>query len=422
MSRTILKAILSSIFILSLIGCANKDKMAADLSIAISQNNIEGVRALLKKGADPNYVPGSTDASFLFMAASNGYEEITRLLLENGANPNFEDSKGNNALFLCIMSSRNAAIEKALIEGGTNLSHENHKKENAFVLAAQLTDTAFVAAVKSRIQSPDSLLSLIVPAGKSAENRDFLNSAYNMLDSTGKALFASKYGIPYPERHRGDKPSGAKTIRTDYATILITGEMWEYSISVNGKLIGSYQCMGLYEKKKYSTACGEDVVVLEVSPGGNVCEANYLVLAIDKTTIWKSDVIEMCSEPKRISYNEKPGEVSPHCDVTLDFAAVSWVYSDRNVKKAEPTLPDGAKKIKATYLTMEIKGDAIYFFKTAQGETILFELDSEYVGPELDDLNKYQGREFQVTYVTRRSDYGGGNIVETNHLLAAAIQ
>ena len=71
---------------------------------------------------------------------------------------------------------------------------------------------------------------------------------------------------------------------------------------------------------------------------------------------------------------------------------------------------------------MEIKGDAIYFFKTLQGETILFEIDSEYVGPELDDLNKYQGREFQITYVTRRSDYGGGNIVETNHLLAAAIQ
>ena len=68
-----------------------------DLIDAVRSGDIQNVRELLDRGADPNS-RGRFGNTALIVAAWNGLTEIVELLLDRGADPNFEDNIGRTAL------------------------------------------------------------------------------------------------------------------------------------------------------------------------------------------------------------------------------------------------------------------------------------------------------------------------------------
>ncbi len=68
-----------------------------DLHKAASAGDVERVKELLKKGANPNTkdIDGQTP---LHMAASGGHFDVVKLLLEHGADPNVQDKDGATPL------------------------------------------------------------------------------------------------------------------------------------------------------------------------------------------------------------------------------------------------------------------------------------------------------------------------------------
>ncbi|MDR3142968.1 MAG: ankyrin repeat domain-containing protein, partial [Tannerellaceae bacterium] len=80
---------------------------------AVSQNNIEDTKELLKKGADINFIEIETKMTPLLIAVSNFYLDMAELLLENGANPN-PDS--NRVYTLPLNEAIDSAVQMTLYD------------------------------------------------------------------------------------------------------------------------------------------------------------------------------------------------------------------------------------------------------------------------------------------------------------------
>lgn len=90
------------------------------LKEAVSTNNVENVKFLLKEGVNPNCADSHL-RSVLHIAVSKGYSEIVKLLLIYGANPNKKDIMLNTPLHLAACS-HNLTIVSYLIEAGADVN------------------------------------------------------------------------------------------------------------------------------------------------------------------------------------------------------------------------------------------------------------------------------------------------------------
>ena len=75
-----------------------KDKDFNALHAFSAEGDLEAVKWLLKKKADPNETDGYLDKRALHIACENGHIEIIKCLIEHGANPQIRSKKGLNAL------------------------------------------------------------------------------------------------------------------------------------------------------------------------------------------------------------------------------------------------------------------------------------------------------------------------------------
>ncbi len=91
----------------SLVNRASEDESGRALADAAARGQLEAVRLLLERGADPN-APEEGNAPHgraLYAAVYNRHVDVARLLLEHGANPNQEVESSADAPSIAIMNS-----------------------------------------------------------------------------------------------------------------------------------------------------------------------------------------------------------------------------------------------------------------------------------------------------------------------------
>jgi ankyrin repeat protein len=105
------------------------------LTVAIEEGNLEGVRLLLKRGANINHKPRSPHHTPpLSSAAAVGSPALVRLLLKAGADPNVTDAQDQTPLMYANLAAplsgpSNAAdqivveMSEALLRAGANVNH-----------------------------------------------------------------------------------------------------------------------------------------------------------------------------------------------------------------------------------------------------------------------------------------------------------
>jgi len=112
--------ILVSLFCASLFSTFVYAQSANDELIAAARkSNVEAVRDLLAKGADPN-AKTPYGATPLFFACDRGSLEIVKILVERGADVNVKDTFYNSTAVGWAVSKNHVAIVKLLLEKGAN--------------------------------------------------------------------------------------------------------------------------------------------------------------------------------------------------------------------------------------------------------------------------------------------------------------
>ncbi len=154
----------------------NADDGAIPIFTAISLDNTEAVKLLIKYGADVNVKEDLFGGTPIQKAALAGREDIVKLLIEagakinvvnynndtplsgaasaghiivlnyllkHGAKVNIKDNKGQNALFLAVYNKKYNCIE-SLLKAGININYLNNFGVSPLYLAIENEDTDIV--------------------------------------------------------------------------------------------------------------------------------------------------------------------------------------------------------------------------------------------------------------------------------------
>ncbi len=117
-----------------------------DLHDAAYYGDLERVKELLKKGADPN-IKNYEGWTPLHIAASKGHVDIARLLLEHGADPDAEDNYGFTPLHTAAYKGR-VDMVKLLLEYGADPSIRNRDGKTPLDLAREKGYNGVVSLIK----------------------------------------------------------------------------------------------------------------------------------------------------------------------------------------------------------------------------------------------------------------------------------
>jgi uncharacterized protein len=90
------------------------------LSVAAMEENLDKVKELLQKGADPNF-QNSRGNAVLIEVARAGFTPVAKLLLDHGAKVNLQDKRGMSALMEAAAKG-NLDLTKILLEKGADLN------------------------------------------------------------------------------------------------------------------------------------------------------------------------------------------------------------------------------------------------------------------------------------------------------------
>ncbi|MBQ6776508.1 MAG: ankyrin repeat domain-containing protein [Synergistaceae bacterium] len=123
-----------------------------NLDIAISLNNPEAVRRLLKFGADPNLVDDGGRNALMYAVLSGG--EVTRIILEAGVDPNLADKEGRTALTTAVIEEgTDEDVLEALFEYGADVDARDNKGRTALIWAIMSKANAPALLVEGMIRT-----------------------------------------------------------------------------------------------------------------------------------------------------------------------------------------------------------------------------------------------------------------------------
>ncbi len=105
-----------------------KCKGHSPLSLATYKNLKNTIKAILDNNGDPNFILESSGDSILHLAISNNNLEVVKILLEKGANPIVINKEGVTTIELALKHS-STEIYRILIEE----SNKRNQKENEIV-------------------------------------------------------------------------------------------------------------------------------------------------------------------------------------------------------------------------------------------------------------------------------------------------
>lgn len=119
-----------------MITCKNQEELNRKLLLSVQVGNIEKVRTLIKKGADP-YVQDKTmeGRTPLLIATAEGYIKIVALLIEKGSNVNAKGGDGTTALILGSWLG-NEEIVVLLLSKGAAVDAKDHSGNTALIASA----------------------------------------------------------------------------------------------------------------------------------------------------------------------------------------------------------------------------------------------------------------------------------------------
>lgn len=124
-----------------------RGKLGQDLFLAINHRNVEEVRTLLNKGADPNSLNG-LEIRPLFLAAASYQMDVMQELLKAGAVPDASSTYGTPLLFAA--SSGNLAGASMLMERGANPNTIRSDGISVLMMAAYAGNPALVEELIKR--------------------------------------------------------------------------------------------------------------------------------------------------------------------------------------------------------------------------------------------------------------------------------
>jgi len=107
------------------------------LLLAAMTGDLENVRLLLSRGADPSFAPSPQAGTPLASAVTFGYTEIVRTLIQAGASATITESSGINLLHWAVIANRPAVIP-ALIEAGVSLNAVDESGYTPIMYAATI--------------------------------------------------------------------------------------------------------------------------------------------------------------------------------------------------------------------------------------------------------------------------------------------
>ncbi|MCH9647165.1 MAG: ankyrin repeat domain-containing protein [Deltaproteobacteria bacterium] len=115
------------------------------LFVATSTNQVEIVRELLKRGADPNSQASDTSTPLMW-AALGGHSQLVKVFLEAGANPSASRSYGDTALASAIQGGH-PDIAEILLAAGADVNQAPENGNTPLYLAASGGYTSLVRAL-----------------------------------------------------------------------------------------------------------------------------------------------------------------------------------------------------------------------------------------------------------------------------------
>ena len=151
--------------------------LVGSLRRAVRENDVDLVKALLRKNIDLNHLGANPNTTILMEAAKSGQKEIVEALLENGANPNvktvmgdYDPNLGKTALFFAVQGGhaevvgtiieKKAKVDAKTKDGRTPLMFavlEPNRLEAARILLA--------AGANPNVKTVDGLTPLLFAAG-----------------------------------------------------------------------------------------------------------------------------------------------------------------------------------------------------------------------------------------------------------------
>ena len=90
------------------------------LSVAAMEENLDKVKELLQKGADPNF-QNCRGNTVLIEAVRTGHAAVAKLLLDHGVKTNLQDKRGMSALMEAAAKG-NLELVKILLDKGADLN------------------------------------------------------------------------------------------------------------------------------------------------------------------------------------------------------------------------------------------------------------------------------------------------------------
>ncbi len=154
------------------------------LMAAVKNNDVRGVAASLKAGANPDATVNKTDnVTALMMASYNGNKAIVSLLLQNGATINAQNTYDGATSLMWVAAQGHDEVARLLLAAGADANIVNQSGETALMMAVYGES---VSIVRDLLDSTDIDINRQNPVGLSA----LMVAAYQGHDGIAKALMA----------------------------------------------------------------------------------------------------------------------------------------------------------------------------------------------------------------------------------------